>query len=244
MTTFVQDLDVQGPAVVQRITTEVGGLACSPETVEQLVNALHTGASVTITGDGKSATFNASGAHLGYGEAYIALALAAQELRNAGISTCATPDQWHAVLLGGPLQTTVTTTSTNSVATAGSSSTFPGIVTLHSQGQGWGQIAQTTNLQLSSVISNTSSSSNTASATNAGSANSTLSPTGYSSADMNKGHTTPSTNTNASKDSDNDKEKDKDKDSGLNKDHGTDTDTLSKPEANPATQSDKAGNGK
>lgn len=173
VTTFVQELDAQGPAVVQRASTVVGDLACSQDTIQNLVDALHSGKSVTITSDvngqKKSATFNASGAHMGYGEAYIALALAAQELRNAGITSCATPEQWQAVLLGGPITTSVATSTTAS----GGATQFPGIVTLHTQGQGWGQIAQTTNVQLGQVINTSASSS--------------LAPTGFSSDEMKEG---------------------------------------------------------
>jgi hypothetical protein len=196
VTTFVQQLDTQGPAVVQRISTQVGDLACSQDTIENLVDALHSGKSVTIAsnvnGQSQSATFNASGAHLGYGEAYIALSLAAQQLRNAGVTSCATPEQWQAVLLGGPLITSVTSSGTNSYASAGGSTQLPGIVTLHTQGQGWGQIAQSSNLQLNQVVSNANVSSN---ATNASSTNeSANSPTGFSSSQMNQGRFDSDTN--------------------------------------------------
>lgn len=175
VTTFVQQLDTQGPAVVQQVSTQVGDLACSQDTVQNLVDALHSGQSVQITsnvnGQQQTATFNANGTHLGYGEAYLAIALAAQELRNAGVSMCATPEQWQAALLGGPLAVSTTSTTTNASASAGSTMQFPGIVTLHTQGQGWGEIAQSNNLQLSQVISNNT----------AGQA------TGFSSSQMNQG---------------------------------------------------------
>lgn len=151
VTTVVQQLDTEGPAVVQRITTEVGGVACSPDTVESLVDALHNGSAVTITtevnGQPESATFTPTGPRLGYGEAYIALGLAAEELRDAGITSCATPQEWQAVLDGGPI--TVTTTG---VAVA-QPRQFPGILNLRAQGQGWGQIAQSGNVQLGQVLS-------------------------------------------------------------------------------------------
>jgi hypothetical protein len=178
VTTFVQQLDTQGPAVVQRISTQVGDLSCSQDTIQNLVDALHDGKSVTITANGQSSTFNASNAHLGYGEAYIALAMAAQQLRNAGVTSCATPEQWQAVLLGGPLNVTNSSSSTNSFASASGSTQFPGIVTLHSQGQGWGQIAQSNNIQLSQIVSNSSVSSNTSTSSTA------PSPTGLSSEEM------------------------------------------------------------
>lgn len=187
VTTFVRELDTQGPAVVQRITTQVGELACTPDTVQNLVDALHNGRSVTLTsnvnGTTKSTTFNASGTHLGYGEAYIAIALAAQQLRNAGVSGCATPEQWQAVLLGGPLNTSISSSSTNSFASASGSTTVPGIVTLHTQGQGWGQIAQSSNLQLGQIIS---SRSDLSARSSTSTSSTSPSPTGFSSAEMNR----------------------------------------------------------
>lgn len=171
VTTFVQQLDTQGPAVVQRISTQVGDLACSDDTIQNLVDALHSGRSVTISANGQSSTFNASGAHLGYGDAYLAIALAAQELRNAGVSSCATPEQWQAVLLGGPLTVSQTSSTTNSYASASGSNTMPGIVTLHKQGQGWGQIAQSGNVQIGQILHN-----------------SVPSATGYSSAEREQGY--------------------------------------------------------
>lgn len=202
VTTFVQQLDAQGPAVVQQIQTQVGDLACSPDTIQNLVEALHDGKSVTINANGQSATFNASGAHLGYGEAYIALAMAAQELHNAGVSTCATPEQWQSVLLGGPLNVTNTSSSTNSYASASGSTQFPGIITLHNQGQGWGQIAQSNNIQLGQIVSRSDVSANTNINNNSStSVNSSTapSPTGYSSSQMNQGRVDTDTNVEADK---------------------------------------------
>jgi hypothetical protein len=185
VTTFVQQLDVQGPAVVQRVSTQLGDLACSQDTVQSLVEALHTGKSVTITANGQSSTFNAEGAHMGYGEAYLALAMAGQELRDAGVSSCATPEQWHAVLLGGPLQVTNTSSSSNSFASASGSRQVQGIVTLRNQGQGWGQIAQSNNIQLGQIVNRNSNVS--LNNTNANSSEQAGAPTGFSSSEMNQG---------------------------------------------------------
>lgn len=160
MTTIVQQIDTQGPAVVERITTQFTDVACSADNARKLVEALHGGTSVTLSANGKTATFTPT-AKLGYGEAYIALALAAEALRSAGVTGCATPEQWQAVLMGGPLVAAGTTsTTTTRSASASSSSNFPGILTLHSQGQGWGQIAQTTNVELGQIVSNAQSSFN------------------------------------------------------------------------------------
>jgi hypothetical protein len=135
--------------VVERISTQFADVTCTPDNARKLVDALHGGTSVTLSADGKTATFTPT-AKLGYGEAYIALALAAEALRQAGITGCATPDQWKAALMGGPLAGSISTASS---ASASSSSNFPGILALRAQGQGWGQIAQTTNVQLGQVVS-------------------------------------------------------------------------------------------
>jgi hypothetical protein len=156
-----------------------------PSSTRKLVNALHTGTSVTLTSEGKTATFTPTG-QLGYGEAYIAMALAAEALRNAGVTGCATPEQWQAVLLGGPLSAAgARSSSVSTTSSASASSNFPGILALRSQGQGWGRIAQTTNVQLGQVMSRAQSSLNLGT-----SGDSSLSPTGRSSAEMNQSRST------------------------------------------------------
>lgn len=183
VTTIVQQLDAQGPQVVQRISTQFADVTCSEENARKLVEALHGGTAVTLTADGKTATFTPT-SKLGYGEAYIALALAAEALRNAGVTNCATPDQWKAALMGGPLAASgTTTTSTTQSASSSSSSNFPGVLALRAQGQGWGQIAKTTNVQLGQVVSRAQSSFSSSMQ----SGDSTLSPTGKTSAEMNAG---------------------------------------------------------
>lgn len=188
VTTLVQQLDRQGPAVIQRISSQLGELVCSQDTVQNLVNALHDGQSVTLTsnvnGQQQSSTFNATGTRLGYGEAFIALSLAAEQLRNAGVTGCATPEQWQAVLLGGPLAVNQTSSGSNSFASASSSTTVPGIITLRNQGQGWGQIARSANVQLGQIVSNASVSG--FSSVNALDPNAAGAPTGRSSTDLDR----------------------------------------------------------
>ena len=175
---MIQQLDTQGPAVVQRLSSQYSDLTCSPQNVQSLIDGLRNGTAVTLTSnDGKTSTFTPAGSHLGYGEAYIALALAAEQLRAAGVTTCATPEQWKSVLLGGPI--TTTTSSTTFSSKASTPTQFPGVLTLRSQGQGWGQIAQTTNVQLGTIVSQFSSSFDASSRA--------PSPTGLSSAEMNRG---------------------------------------------------------
>jgi hypothetical protein len=223
--TVVQQIDAQGPVVVERITTRFADATCTEENARALVEALHNGTSVTLRGDdGQTATFTPS-ARLGYGEAYIAMSLAVEALRQNGITGCASPAQWQAVLMGGQLSGgTVTTTSV-------STERFPGILVLREQG-GWTKVAQTTNVQLNTIVSqantnlqlnNTSSTASTTSTT--GQEN--LSPTGFS-----RDHD-PRASDKAAKDKEKDK-KDKmnhGEDNGLKKGHeekATDSENPSK----------------
>jgi len=81
---------------------------------------------------------------MGYGNVYISLALAKQQLGAMGI-TDPTPQQLQAALTGGTItQTTATGTTTTNMQ---------GILTLRSQHMGWGQIAQKLGYKLGPVIS-------------------------------------------------------------------------------------------
>ena len=85
--------------------------------------------------------------HMGFGNVYISLALAKQQLSTLGI-TQPTPEQLQAALTGGTITqttgtgTTATTTTTN----------LQGILTMRSQNMGWGQIAQKLGFKLGPVI--------------------------------------------------------------------------------------------
>jgi hypothetical protein len=150
--TVVQQIDAQGPVVVERISTQFADATCTQENARALVEALHGGTSVTLRNeDGQTATFTPT-VHLGYGDAYIALAVAVQALHDAGITGCASPAQWQAVLLGGELAgPSVRTTSVTTTER------FPGVLVLHSQG-GWTKVAQTTHVQFNQVVSQANSS--------------------------------------------------------------------------------------
>ena len=84
---------------------------------------------------------------MGFGNVYISLALAKQQLSTLGI-TQPTPEQLQAALTGGTITqttgsgTTATTTTTN----------LQGILTMRSQHMGWGQIAQKLGYKLGPVI--------------------------------------------------------------------------------------------
>lgn len=85
---------------------------------------------------------------MGFGNVYISLALAKQQLSTLGI-TQPTPEQLQAALTGGTITqttgsgTTATTTMTN----------LQGILTMRSQHMGWGQIAQKLGFKLGPVMS-------------------------------------------------------------------------------------------
>jgi hypothetical protein len=145
--TTIQEIDAEGPVVIDRISTRFADVTCTEENAHALVVALHDGTSVTLRGDnGQVATFTPIG-RLGYGEAYIAMSLAVETLHQAGISGCATPAQWQAVLLGGELSGGTRTTTTITTER------FPGILVLRQREGGWAQVAQTTHVELGPVVS-------------------------------------------------------------------------------------------
>ena len=81
---------------------------------------------------------------MGWGNVYISLALAKQQLSQYGI-TQPTPQQLQAALTGGTITTGTGTTATTSQ--------LQGVLTLRSDGMGWGQIAQKLGFKLGPVIS-------------------------------------------------------------------------------------------
>jgi hypothetical protein len=81
---------------------------------------------------------------MGHGNVFISLALAKQQLSQMGISQ-PTPEQLQAALTGG--------TITTGTGTAATTTQLQGILTMRSQGMGWGQIAQTQGTKLGPVIS-------------------------------------------------------------------------------------------
>jgi len=85
---------------------------------------------------------------MGYGNVYISLALAKQQLAALGI-TQPTASQLQAALTGG----TITQTSVTGTTAATTTTTLDGILTLRSQNMGWGQIAQKLGYKLGPVMS-------------------------------------------------------------------------------------------
>jgi len=93
---------------------------------------------------------------MGFGNVYISLALAKQQLGQMGI-TQPTPEQLKAALMGGTITTGTGTGTTTGTGTAtGTTMTkteLPGILTMRSQNMGWGQIAHKLGFKLGPVVS-------------------------------------------------------------------------------------------
>jgi len=97
---------------------------------------------------------------MGFGNVYISLALAKQQLSTLGI-TQPTPEQLQAALTGG---TITQTTGTGATATT-TTTNLQGILTMRSQNMGWGQIAQKLGFKLGPVIAGMKSANQSLAAT-------------------------------------------------------------------------------
>lgn len=120
-----------------------------------VVRGLRTGTPITLTSTAPGSTpggvpvtttttINPPTGKMGFGNVFISLALAKQQLSQLGI-TQPTPAQLQAALLGG--------TITSGTGTTATSANLAGILTLRSQNMGWGQIAQKLGFKLGSVVS-------------------------------------------------------------------------------------------
>jgi len=99
-------------------------------------------------------TINPPTGKMGYGNVFTSLALAKQQLGQLGISQ-PTPEQLQTALTGGTI-TTGTGTTTQ----------LQGILTMRSQGMGWGQIAQKLGTKLGPVVSGLKSANQNMTTTN------------------------------------------------------------------------------
>lgn len=100
-----------------------------------------TGTATPTTPTATTTTITPPTGKMGWGNVFIALALAKTELANAGI-TNPTPDQLQAALTGGDV-----------TAADGSTVTLKGVLTMRASGMGWGQIAQAEGTKLGPVVS-------------------------------------------------------------------------------------------
>ena len=98
----------------------------------------------TTTPTATTTTINSPTGKMGFGNVFISLALAKQELGQMGI-TQPTPEQLKAALVGGSFSTVTGTTVSNTK--------LPGILTMRSQHMGWGQIAHKLGFKLGPVLS-------------------------------------------------------------------------------------------
>jgi hypothetical protein len=122
------------------LTEKFTAFAGSTQNAQALVDGLRNGTPITLTGSsGSSSKITPSTQPMGFGNVNIALSLARQELAQQGI-TQPTPAQIQAALTGG----TITTTT--------GSSTLTGILTLRSQGMGWGAIANSLGFKLGEAV--------------------------------------------------------------------------------------------
>lgn len=155
---------VGGARVEQRISADFSAFAGSESNARSLVTGLRSGGVITLTSAGGAST-SASGTGggsagasglaqgagtvtitpptrpMGYGNIYLALSLAKQQLAAQGI-TNPTPQQLQLALMGG------TVISGNPPQTQ----TVQGVLQLRSQGMGWGQIANNYGVKLGSVV--------------------------------------------------------------------------------------------
>lgn len=146
----VQALETVEPVeAAKRISASFETLAGSEENARSLVDGLRTGGEITLTSeiDGQTVqrTFSPATGEQGYGNVFLALGLAEQELAKAGV-TEPTAAQLEAALNGG-----VITVGTGETA---KSVELAGVLALRADGQGWGQIAREIGVKPGQVVSN------------------------------------------------------------------------------------------
>lgn len=131
--------------LVAQFTTFAG----SEDNARSLVTGLRTGTAVTLSDESaagtlppRALTFDVPTKPMGYGNVSISLALARQQLANLGV-TEPTPEELRAALVGG------TVTSGTDINAA----ELRGILTLRSEGMGWGNVAKSQGVNLGQVVS-------------------------------------------------------------------------------------------
>jgi len=143
----------QGSAKVQgSLATQFSGFAGSEANAQSLVTGLRSGTLITLTSTSTTGgtttttaiTLDPPTRPMGYGNVFISLALAEQQLAGYGI-TDPTPQEIQAALTGG----TITTGS----GTAAQTITLKGILTQRAEGMGWGNIARSQGMNLGHVVS-------------------------------------------------------------------------------------------
>jgi hypothetical protein len=128
----------------------------TPITLTTTTPAATPGAAPTVT----TTVITPPTGKMGHGNVFTSLALAKQQLGQLGISQ-PTPEQLQAALTGGKI-----TTGTGATPTT---TELQGVLTMRSQGMGWGQIAQKQGTKLGPVISGLKSANQQMTTTNASS---------------------------------------------------------------------------
>lgn len=132
--------------VSDKISSEFDTFAGSTDNSDALVSGLRNGTPVTLTttdaqGVTTTTTFTPPTGKMGFGNVFISLAIAKQQLTNLGI-TQPTARQLQAALTGGTV-----------VSSTGESVTLAGVLQMRAQGMGWGQIANSLGFKLGPVVS-------------------------------------------------------------------------------------------
>jgi hypothetical protein len=143
--------------VINKISSDFNSFLGSDSTA--VVTGLRNGTPITLTSTTTTAsptpglpvptttTITPPTGQMGFGNVYISLALAKQQLSTLGI-TQPTPEQLQAALTGGTITQTTGTGGTTTTTTTN----LQGILTMRSQNMGWGQIAQKLGFKLGPVI--------------------------------------------------------------------------------------------
>ena len=153
--------------VATKIASNFTNLAGSQDNALALVNALRSGTDVTLTStvpppEGSTeppttTTFTPPTGKMGWGEVKNALAIAQASLAKAGV-TNPTAGELQAALVGGD----VTVTHADGTTTT---TTLKGVLTMRSDGMGWGNIAKANGTKLGAVVSKVKMGKNTSAAT-------------------------------------------------------------------------------
>lgn len=125
-----------GTVVTDKIASDFTTFAGSPENAENLVSGLRNGTEITLTDGTSSVNFTPPTGKMGYGNVFISLSLAQQQLASQGF-TQPSIEQIQAALVGGTVD----------------SITYQGILQMRSDGMGWGQIANSLGVKLGHVVS-------------------------------------------------------------------------------------------
>ncbi|MGD8999834.1 MAG: hypothetical protein PVF75_05430 [Granulosicoccaceae bacterium] len=111
------------------------------EQTEVVVTGLRNGSEITLPADTGTTSFTPPTGKMGYGNVSISLGLAQEQLAQYGI-TQPTAEELQASLVGGEISTA-----------SGGTAQLDGVLTLRSQGMGWGEIAHEYGVKLGHVIS-------------------------------------------------------------------------------------------